>query len=82
MGVSEILVGRNSPVAVQPALFSAFTQGSPDASAQGNLPSSSGAHWSVGLARERMNLATAGLPWNATIQGARASSTRYAYDGK
>ena len=38
----------------------------------------------MGLARERMNLTTAGLPWNVitTIQGARASSTRSAYEGK
>ena len=69
---------------MRPALASAFTKGPPDASAWGNLPSSSGAHGSMGLARERMNLTTAGLPWNVitTIQGARASSTRYAYDGK
>ena len=78
------MVGRNSPDAVQPALASAFTQGSPDARALGNLPSSSGAHGSEGLARERMNLTTSGLPWNAitNIQGTRASFTHYVYDGK
>lgn len=38
----------------------------------------------MGLARERLNLATAGLPQSviATIQSARAPSTRFAYDGK
>lgn len=38
----------------------------------------------MGLARERLNLSSAGLPENiiTTIQSARAASTRSAYDGK
>lgn len=38
----------------------------------------------MGLARERLNLITSGLPQNVinTIQSARSSSTRNAYDGK
>ena len=66
------------------ALASAFTQGSPDASARGDLPPSSRANGSVGLARERMNLTIAGLPRNVitTIQGSRASSTLHEYVGK
>ena len=49
-----------------------------------DFSSSSGAHGSMGLARERGNLAITGLPHSviATIQSTRASSTHCAYDGK
>ena len=42
------------------------------------------AHGSMGLTRERLNLTTSGPPQSvvATIQSARAASTRHAYDGK
>lgn len=43
-------------------MASATAQGPPDAGAQADLSSLSGTHASLGLARERMNLITAGLP--------------------
>lgn len=56
----------------------------PLSGAQGGFTSSSRAFGPVGLARERMNLLTVELPEDffVTTQSARASFTRWAYDGK
>ena len=66
------------------AVASASPQGSPVAGVQGDLPPSSGAHGSMGLAREKLNLVAAGLLQNvvATIQSARASFTSEVYGAK
>lgn len=58
--------------------------GSPVPGERGNSPPSSRQGGSLGLARERTNLNTLGLPPRviATIQNARASSTLSLYDRK
>lgn len=81
---SSILVRETLASGDISAVATANTQGCPVAGTQGDLTSSSGAHGPVGLACERLNLTRTGLPQNliATIQSARAPSTRCTYDGK
>ena len=80
----ETLASGDISAAMRSAMASASPQGPPVAGTRRNLPSPPRAHGSVGLARERLNLTTAGLPQSviATIQSARAPSTRSAYGGK
>ncbi|XP_036451444.1 trace amine-associated receptor 6-like [Colossoma macropomum] len=80
----EALGGRGSPVAVRTGLATPPVQKSPITSARGNFLPLSGASSSLGLAREKSNLTTIGLPDNviAMIQSARASSTRPLYKHK
>ncbi|XP_036419056.1 uncharacterized protein LOC118802708 [Colossoma macropomum] len=76
-----VLLYAFPPLALIPPTL---TRRSPITSARGNLLPSSRASSSLGLTRERSNLTTVGLPDNviATIQSARASSTRTLYGHK
>ena len=69
---------------VRPAMGTPVAQGSPVTSGRRNISSSARAPSTLGLARERINLSTVGLSPRviATIQCARAQSTRTVYDGK
>ena len=82
--VGKILASGDIPAVVRSAVASASTEGSPVAGARGDFSPSSRAHGAMGLARERLNLTTAGLPQSVikTTQSARAPSTRIVYDGK
>ena len=79
LGVVE--VGDNS-TPVRSTVEASATGGPAHSSETGNISSSASGAGPVGLARERLNLQAEGLPPNviATIQGARAQSTRKQYD--
>ena len=74
----QTLDSGDSSVTIGPTLVPAAAQGPPVSGRGGDLPPPSRAGGSLGLARERLNLGTVGLPQNVidTIQCARASSTR------
>lgn len=78
------LGGGHSPAPPRRTVATATTQRSSVTSTGADIPPSSGTSGSMGLARERLNLNTLGLPHSVidTIQSARAQSTRTAYDGK
>ncbi|KAK7905173.1 hypothetical protein WMY93_017780 [Mugilogobius chulae] len=78
------LDGGDIPAFVQPTVGSAVAQRPGVTGRRGDLSRSPGAPCFVGLAPERLNLSSMGLPDNVidTIQSARAISTRNAYDGK
>ncbi|XP_021322973.1 uncharacterized protein [Danio rerio] len=78
------MAGRDNPSSACTAMAPPITYGPPVPSEWGNLPPSSRQGGSLGLARERANLNTLGLSPRviATIQNARASSTRSLYDCK
>ena len=82
--VGQALAIRDNSTAVGAAMGTATAQGSPLPSSWGDISSTPRASGTLGLARERINLTTSGLPPNvvATIQNARASSTRNLYEGK
>ncbi|KAK7896412.1 hypothetical protein WMY93_021737 [Mugilogobius chulae] len=77
------LDGGDIPAFVQPTVGSAVAQRPGVTGRRGDLSRSPGPCF-VGLAPERLNLSSMGLPDNVidTIQSARAISTRNAYDGK
>nr|XP_009302985.2 uncharacterized protein LOC103911649 [Danio rerio] len=78
------MAGRDNPSSACTAMAPPITYGPSVPSEWGNLPPSSRQGGSLGLARERANLNTLGLSPRviATIQNARASSTRSLYDCK
>ncbi|KAK2823510.1 hypothetical protein Q7C36_020110 [Tachysurus vachellii] len=78
------LASGNNTSAICKALAAPVAHGPPGPSERGNLSSSPRQGGSLGLARERANLSTMGLPplAIATIQNARASSTSSLYDCK
>ena len=69
---------------VRPPVAPPDTQGSSNTGTGRDMPPPARTPGSMGLARERLNLSSAGLPQNVidTIQSARAQSTRTVYDGK
>ncbi|KAL0151928.1 hypothetical protein M9458_052766 [Cirrhinus mrigala] len=78
------MAGTDSSSSVCAAVATPATHGPPVSSERGDLPSPPRQGGSLGLARERANLNTLGLPPRvvATIQNARASSTRSLYNCK
>ncbi|XP_072235172.1 uncharacterized protein [Leuresthes tenuis] len=80
----QTLDSRDSSITIGPTLAPAAAQGPLVSGQGGDLPPPSGAGGSLGLARERLNLGSVGLPQNVidTIQCARASSTRSLYSCK
>ncbi|KAI2661921.1 hypothetical protein H4Q32_007626 [Labeo rohita] len=78
------MAGTDSSSSVCTAVATPATHGPPVSSERGDLPSPPRQGGSLGLARERANLNTLGLPPRvvATIQNARASSTRSLYNCK
>ncbi|GAA6095931.1 uncharacterized protein LOC125138511, partial [Tachysurus ichikawai] len=78
------LAGGDNSSSICGALAPAIAHGPPGPGERGNLSSAPGQGGSLGLARERANLNTLGLPPRviATIQNARAASTRSLYDCK
>ena len=80
----QTLDSGDSSVTIGPTLAPAAAQGPPVSGRGGDLPPPSRAGGSLGLAHERLNLGTVGLPQNVidTIQCARASSTRSLYSCK
>ena len=80
----QTLDSGDSSVTIGPTLAPAAAQGPPVSGRGGDLPPPSRAGGSLGLAREKLNLGTVGLPQNVidTIQCARASSTRSLYSCK
>ena len=83
MAQGTLASGDNSS-SVCGAVAPPVAYGSPDPGERGDFSSSPGQGGSLGLARERANLSTLGLPPRviATIQSARAPSTRSLYDCK
>lgn len=81
MGTLDV---RNHTSPVRPAVATPAAQGHVVTGGGRNIPPTSRTSGSLGLARERLNLGTEGLPQSVidTIQSARARSTRSLYDGK
>ena len=82
-GVGAVGV-RDNASPIRSPVAATVTQGYADAGRGPNISSPSRARSSMGLARERLNLSTEGLPQSVinTIQSARAQSTRSLYDVK
>ena len=78
---SETLVGGDNANALFTTAATPAAQGSVVPGSGGNFSSPPRTSGSLGLARERMNLTSCGLPQNVimTIQSARAPSTRTVY---
>ena len=81
---SETLVGGDNANALFTAAATPAAQGSVVPGSGGHFSSPPRTSGSLGLARERMNLTSCGLPQNVimTIQSARAPSTRTVYEAK
>ena len=81
---SETVVGGDNANALFTTAATPAAQGSVVPGSGGNFSSPPRTSGSLGLARERMNLTSCGLPQNVimTIQSARAPSTRTVYEAK
>ena len=78
----EVLAGGDLPTSGWPSVAAASSQGSVVTGSGGDISPPPREAGSLGLARERLNLSTGGLPHSVidTIQSARASSTRSLYE--